>query len=314
MQAASTRIATELRRRIGAGELSPGDRVPSTRQIVADWGVAMATASKALAILRQDGLVEAVPGVGTVVAGDQAGAAHSGPADLTAERIVRMAITIADMEGLGAVSMRRVATELGVATMSLYRHIPNREKLTELMADTTIGDHPLPARPRGDWRAQLETVMRLQWAVYRRHPWLAQTISMARPQFLPNLVAHAEWSLRALAPFDLPIDVMLHTHITAFSFVRATALSNEAELEARRDTGLTGDEWMELQHEAAEVIRSSDRYPNLARLVDEDDFELDFDELFEFGLRALLDGLAVSVRSAASRSGTRKSPPPPRPR
>src|ERR1044072_1258068 len=236
MQASSARTATERGRRTGAGELSPGDRVPSTRQIVADWGVAMATASKALAILRQDGLVEAVPGVGTVVAGDQASAAHSGPGDLTAERIVRMAITIADMEGLGAVSMRRVATELGVATMSLYRHIPNREKLTELMADTTIGDHPLPARPRGDWRAQLETVMRLQWAVYRRHPWLAQTISMARPQFLPNLVTHAEWSLRALAPFGLPVDVALHTHITAFSFVRATALSNEAELEARGDT------------------------------------------------------------------------------
>jgi len=255
-----------------------------------------------------------VPTPGTAVAGDQASAAHSGPGDLTAERIARMAITIADMEGLGAVSMRRVATELGVATMSLYRHIPNREKLTDLMADTTIGDHPLPARPRGDWRAQLETVMRLQWAVYRRHPWLAQTISMARPQFLPNLVTHAEWSLRALAPFGLPVDVALHTHITAFSFVRATALSNEAELEARRDTGLTGDGWMELQHEAAEAIQTSDRYPHLARLVDQDDFELDFDELFEFGLRALLDGLAVSVRSAASRSGTRKSPPPPRPR
>ena len=310
---ASTKIATELRRRISAGELGPGDRVPSTRQIVADWGVAMATASKALAILRQDGLVEAVPGVGTVVAGGQTKAEHGGPADLTADRITRMAITIADLEGLGAVSMRRVATELGVATMSLYRHVASREKLTELMADTVIGDHPLP-RPRGDWRAQLKTVMRLQWAVYRRHPWLAQTISMARPQFLPNLVTHAEWSLRALAPFNLPIDVMLHTHITAFSFVRATALSNESELEARRDTGLTGDEWMELQHDAAEAIQRTDRYPNLARLIDEDDFELDYDELFEFGMRTLLDGLALSVRSAASPSGTRKRPPPPRPR
>jgi DNA-binding transcriptional regulator YhcF (GntR family) len=313
MHTASTRIAAELRRRISAGELAPGDRVPSTRQIVADWGVAMATASKALAVLRQEGLVVAVPGVGTVVAGNDAPARSPG-LELTADRIARMAIMIADLEGLGAVSMRRIATELGIATMSLYRHIPNREKLTNLMADTVIGDHPLPARPRGDWRAQLETVMRLQWAVYRRHPWLAQTISMARPQFLPNLVTHAEWSLRALAPFNLPTSVMLHTHITAFSFVRATALSNEAELEARRDTGLTGDEWMELQHDAGEAIRTNGRYPVLAKLIDEDDFELDFDELFEFGMRALLDGIAVSVRSAASPSGTRKSPPPPRPR
>lgn len=312
MQSASARIATELRRRIAAGELSAGDRVPSTRQIVTDWGVAMATASKALAILRQDGLVEALPGVGTVVAGKRA-APSRGP-ELTAERIARTAIAIADEEGLGAVSMRRVASELGVATMSLYRHIANREKLTELMADTVLGDHPLPSRPRGGWRAQLETVLRLQWSIYRRHPWLAQTISMARPQFLPNLVTHAEWSLRALAPFGLSTADLLHTHITVFGFVRATALSHEAELEARRDTGLTGDEWMELQDEAAETIQSSGRYPVLSSMIDRDDFDLDFDELFEFGLRAFLDGIALSVRSAVSRSGTAKPPPLPRPR
>jgi DNA-binding transcriptional regulator YhcF (GntR family) len=311
MQAASARIATELRRRITTGELNPGDRVPSTRQIVADWGVAMATASKALAILRQDGLVEALPGFGTVVAGKPT---RSGPADLTADRIARTAIAIADEEGLGAVSMRRIATELSVATMSLYRHIANRDRLTELMADAIFSDHPLPARPRGDWRAQLETVMRLQWSLYRRHPWLAQTISIARPQFLPNLVAHAEWSLRALAPFDLPTDVLLHTHITVFGFVRATALSNESELEARRDTGLTGDEWMDLQDEAGQAIHATGRFPHLAMLVDRDEFELDFDALFEFGMRSLLDGISVSARSAGFRSGTRKSPPPPRPR
>ena len=63
------RIVGELRRRITAGELSPGDRVPSTRQIVRQWGVAMATASRALTLLRQEELVRAVPGVGMVVTG-----------------------------------------------------------------------------------------------------------------------------------------------------------------------------------------------------------------------------------------------------
>lgn len=313
MPAASTRIAAELRRRIASGELTPGDRLPSTRQIVAEWGVAMATATKALAALRQDGLVTALPGVGTVVAGKHPPAHDQGP-ELSAARIVRAAIAIADAEGLGAMSMRRVATDLGVATMSIYRHVPNRERLTELMADTVIGDYPLPARPRGDWRAQYETVMRLQWSIYRRHPWVAQTISVARPQFLPNLIKHAEWSLRALAPFRLSTEDLLHTHITAFAFVRATALSNESELEARRDTGLTSDEWMEQQAEAAEAIQTSGSYPTLAALIDGDDYDLDFDALFEFGMRALLDGIALNVRSAASRSGTRKSPPPPRPR
>ena len=314
MRAASTRIAAEVRRRIATGELAPGDRVPSTRQITAEWGAAMATASKVLAILRQDGLVEPLPGVGTVVAGKRAAPRTPGSADLTSERIVRAAVAVADGEGLGAVSMRRVATELGVATMSLYRHIANRERLTELMADTVIGDHPLPERPRGDWRAQLETAMRLQWSVYRRHPWLAQTISMSRPQFLPNLVAHAEWSLRPLVALGLSTDVAMHTHITAFGFVRATALSIDSEAEAERDTGMTGDEWMELQQDAAAEITTSGRYPTLAAMIDRDDFDLRFDELFEFGMRCLLDGIALNVRSAVSRSGTRKSLPPRQPR
>src|SRR5918997_2298751 len=61
------RIAREIAQRIAGGELAPGARVPSTRQIVERYGVAMATASKVLTHLRQQGLVRAGPGVGTVV-------------------------------------------------------------------------------------------------------------------------------------------------------------------------------------------------------------------------------------------------------
>ncbi|MEU8437658.1 winged helix-turn-helix domain-containing protein, partial [Streptomyces sp. NPDC029216] len=62
-----SQITAELRRRIETGELAPGDRVPSTREITRQWDVAMATASKVLSELRREGLVSAVPGVGTVV-------------------------------------------------------------------------------------------------------------------------------------------------------------------------------------------------------------------------------------------------------
>ncbi|WP_037892225.1 GntR family transcriptional regulator, partial [Streptomyces sp. Tu 6176] len=63
------RIAAEIRRRIADGELAPGERVPSTRRIAEQWGVALATATKALTTLRLEGLVEARPRAGTVVAG-----------------------------------------------------------------------------------------------------------------------------------------------------------------------------------------------------------------------------------------------------
>lgn len=75
------RIADEIARRIADGELAPGERVPSTRQISREWGVALATATKALTALRLEGLVEARPRVGTVVAaGAAAGTAAAAAA------------------------------------------------------------------------------------------------------------------------------------------------------------------------------------------------------------------------------------------
>ncbi|WP_344495984.1 GntR family transcriptional regulator [Nonomuraea monospora] len=174
-----------MRRRIAVGELVAGERLPSTRQIVREWGVAMATASKVLSRLQEEGLARAVPGVGTVVAG-RAMVARAPVQDLTTQRIVRVAIGIADGEGLAAVSMRRVATELGASAMSLYRHVAGKDELVHLMTDVVYGEDPPPDRiPRG-WREQLELALGQQWRIHRRHPWLARAISLMRPEFVPT--------------------------------------------------------------------------------------------------------------------------------
>lgn len=102
------RIAAELADRIAAGELRPGDRVSSTREITRTWGVAMATATKALASLRDP-------------------------------------IELADREGLGALSMRRIATELDLAT-----GISQEQWLTQQDAtfNEILRQHPLPVLTR----------------------------------------------------------------------------------------------------------------------------------------------------------------------
>ncbi|MGA8113236.1 MAG: GntR family transcriptional regulator, partial [Actinocatenispora sp.] len=162
------RIVADLRARIEGGELAPGARVPSTRQLIAEYGVAMATASKALSALRQAGLVHPVRGVGTVVAGPdpvaRPGSGTPGPDTGAAHRpgvgrddLVRAAIALADAEGLAGLSMRRIATRLGIATMSVYRHVQGRDELVVLMLDRAIGEHPLPADPPPGWRARAET-------------------------------------------------------------------------------------------------------------------------------------------------------------
>src|ERR1700738_251691 len=129
------RIVAEIRDRIARGELRPGDRVPSTRRITQEWGVAMATATKVIATLRDEGVVDPRPGAGTVVRSPEPGQAPvtrkavPREQELSRDRVVRAAIAIADAEGLAMLSMRRVATDLGVATMSLYRHVPRKDEL-----------------------------------------------------------------------------------------------------------------------------------------------------------------------------------------
>jgi DNA-binding GntR family transcriptional regulator len=92
------RIVEDVRRRIEAGELKPGDKVPSARQITGQWGVAIATATKAHATMREEGLTVARPGVGTVVAGPAPRRDH----ELSRERVVAAAIAIADQDGMAS--------------------------------------------------------------------------------------------------------------------------------------------------------------------------------------------------------------------
>ncbi|WP_236725311.1 GntR family transcriptional regulator [Amycolatopsis orientalis] len=166
----SGEIADGIRRRIGDGELKPGDRVPSIRKIAEEWQVAHATATKAVAILRTEGLVETIPGAYTVVAG---GPGSGRRRDNSRERIVVTALEIADEEGLDAVSMRAVATRLGGATMSLYNHVKGRSELVTLMAKTVLaGIAPVDEGLRG--RSRLESSARSLWAAYRRYPWLTR--------------------------------------------------------------------------------------------------------------------------------------------
>lgn len=282
------RIVSELQRRIAAGELRPGDRVPSTRQLTQEWGVAMATATKALSTLRQQGLVRAVQGVGTVVADRRRPGRAEPEQELSRERLVRAAIDLADADGLAAVSMRRIATDLGVATMSLYRHVPGKDDLVVLMADAAIAEESLPETPPPGWRERLEVSSRLQWQLYRRHPWLPGAISITRPQALPNAVKHTDWSLQALA--GLEPKTRLYAYLTVFGYVRGVATSLEVEAQAEQDTGLTPDEWIDTQ---ADVLRPMIDNANLPAFTEitQHDIDFDLDDLFEFGLARVLDGL-----------------------
>jgi DNA-binding transcriptional regulator YhcF (GntR family) len=293
-ESTSTRIAADLRARISAGEFGPGDRVPSTRELTRQWGVAMATATRALSLLRDEGVLRSVRGVGTVVANRPAATRptrrRGTAASPARDDVVRTAIGVADAEGLATLSMRRISAELGIPTMSLYQHVASKDELVMLMIDQAFGQDPLPARPAPDWRTALETAARLEWAAFRRHPWLAPAMSLTRPQPVPSALAYTEWVLAALHGRGLDTTTAFTTHVMLFSYVRGMAVNLESEAQAEAESGLTADEWMDAHVQTITSLAAGGGFPNVSRLV-ELDFDLDLDALFELGLRCLLDGL-----------------------
>lgn len=292
------RIAAELRRRIEEGRLGPGDPLPSTRQIVRDFDVAMATATKALAVLQRDGLARPVPGVGTVV--ESVSAPARPPRDhpragspLSRGRIIATALRIADNEGLTALSMRRVASELSVTSMALYRHVSNREHLILLMADAVYGDFPVPEPPPAGWRRQLETAARLQWAMYHHHPWLALVTSFTRPLLAPRVLAHTEWMMSVLDGAGLGPVAALHALVAVAAHVRGLAVDLESEADVQARSGMTDEQWMRARATPAMTGPASEpRFLHLALIPPR---ALDLDTAFEFGLQHLLDGIAALI-------------------
>ncbi|MDA3645005.1 GntR family transcriptional regulator [Saccharopolyspora indica] len=291
------RIAAAIQQRIASGELRPGDQVPSTREITREWGVAMATAAKALAELRNAELVETRPGSGTIVR-TPARRPRTPVSAPTPERIAATGVEIADAEGSGAVSMRRIAAELGVSPMSLYRHVANKDELLRAMIRAVFRERPLPESPPRGWRAQLELVCRLQWELFRDHPWLAGALSLTRPMPIPEAMAHTEWTLRALDGLGLTRVETAREALALPAMVRGLALSREFEAEAEGSTGVGADQWWASRQGEVDSLFATGRFPLLARL--EADPAGDLDGTFEHALTRSLDGLEAHVRRTVS--------------
>ncbi|MFD3834641.1 TetR/AcrR family transcriptional regulator [Streptomyces sp. NPDC058642] len=212
---------------------------------------------------------------------------------LTLDRIVEAAVQVADADGLDAVSMRRVAGELGTGAMSLYRYVPGKAELLDLMLDRVQKPSENPADlGDGDWRSALEALGRATLALYRRHPWLLQ-VNQSRPILGPSALDGMEKVLTLIKPMGLTDPELVSAIIMIDGYVVGAARTQLYQQEVERRTGLTDAEFWQAQVPTLEKVMASGRYPVLAALS-EDAFGTDFDH-FEFGLQRILDGLEVIV-------------------
>jgi AcrR family transcriptional regulator len=179
------------------------------------------------------------------------------PAHWSRTEITEAALRVADAEGLDAVTMRRVAAELGTGAASLYRYIETREDLLDLMSDATGAEYE-PAQPTGDWLADLIALGEQARAIFRRHRWLAG-LTLTRPVIGPNGTALIEDFLTLLQAHPAGIEAKMEAFGMLNGVTAAFALQDQAE------PGLQARNLAYLSH-----ALNSGRHPRLAALLSAD--------------------------------------------
>ena len=212
---------------------------------------------------------------------------------LTLDAVVRAAIEVADADGIGALTMTRVAERLDVTTMAIYRYVPRKEELVDLMNDHALG--PPPSAGAGTWRVEMARWARASLSRFQRRPWLLETATRRVP-IGPNWLGWLDAGLRALEHSGLAPHEMLGAVMLVDGHVRATAgLSSGAAATERwaRDFG-----------QVLASVLGDPRYPALTQVATAKGFSRapsNTASPFEFGLERILDGLEAHARTRSRR-------------
>jgi AcrR family transcriptional regulator len=206
--------------------------------------------------------------------------------------ITRVAVELADRDGLGAVSMRRIATELGAAAPSLYWYVKSKNELYELMADAIIGEVALPKRPSGDWRHDLRAIGHATRQTLRRHSWYAQL--GIQPMLGPNTQRYAEQAGATLQPLGLPLADEVQILAALNNYIVGFVHREHAWHELSRRSGLSEADWTRRASKLVADTTAED--PRLAEQM-KARLSLHSDESFEFGLTCLLEGIDARTDS-----------------
>ena len=210
-------------------------------------------------------------------------------APLSTERVLLTAVELARRDGIEALSMRRLADELGAGAMSLYHYVPNKEELLDGMVDIVFGEIGLPAGDV-DWKEAMRRRAVSARQVLSRHRW-AIGLMESRTSPGPATLRHHDSVIGCLRAAGFSVQMAAHAFSLLDGYIYGFALQ-EASLPF--DTA-------QQTAEVAELILSRmqpDQYPHLTELAVEHVLQpgYDYGEEFEFGLDLILDGLERAAR------------------
>jgi len=208
---------------------------------------------------------------------------------LTRERILECALAVADAGGIGSLTIRSLATELGVKPMSVYHHVPNKGAILDGIVDRVFAEMEIaPADDNGDWRSMIARRAHATRRVLRRHTWAIGLLE-SRETRGPATLRHHDETLGILRAAGFSLEMTAHAYALLDSFVYGFALQEAARpfgnvVPGREEGGLPG--------QPDDVT-----YPHLTEMA-EGHFHLpgyDFGDEFELGLDLILGALALSI-------------------
>ncbi|HEY2305539.1 MAG TPA: TetR/AcrR family transcriptional regulator C-terminal domain-containing protein [Streptosporangiaceae bacterium] len=207
-------------------------------------------------------------------------------------------VTPSDADGLDAVTMRRLAGDLGVVPMTLHTYVPGKAELLDLMLDAAYQRMPRSDTAGQPWRQRVTAIAAENRALFEAHPWAA-AITTGRPPLGPGLMAKYEHELAALDGLgldDIQMDAAL-THLLAF--VQAWARAAADFQATRQDPAMDEGQWWAAIGPLLQKVLDPGAYPLAARVGTAAGTAhrgaYDPQHAYDFGLRTILDGLAALI-------------------
>jgi AcrR family transcriptional regulator len=200
--------------------------------------------------------------------------------------IAAIAVRIADAGGLEAVTMRRVAGELGIAVMSLYNYVPAKDHLAQLMTDHLAAGYAYPRTPAPDAREAIADLARQARDIARRHPWLSGLLHRPMPPG-PNGLRYLDYFLGLLAGSGLDTGAKLEVIAMMSGFATMYGAMHAAL--AREQTGTASAAEQAAQIQAFARAAASGSYPNLAAALAVAGPVRSEDDVFESCIQRLID-------------------------
>ncbi|MBP1989894.1 TetR/AcrR family transcriptional regulator [Paenibacillus eucommiae] len=234
-----------------------------------------------------------------------------GRSGLTIKSIVMAGMEIADADGIGELSMRKVAERLGVGTMSLYTYVPGKTELLELMLDSAYAhlyeSINLPSEQGGDWPQAIRFIAKKNWDLFLKHPWILD-LSGRRPVLGPHITLKYELELRVLEGIGLADIEMDATLSLVIMHVESCARQVTTMKATQRMTGMDENEWWLAHAPVLERLIDPAQFPIASRVGEaageahQGAFNPEY--AYSFGLERIIEGTGVLIAAGKSSAGS----------